>query len=291
MSPESVCAVIVTYHPTQKMIAHISSVVGQVDGLVVVDNGSAEQELAALRAAGESLGFCLIENQKNLGIAEALNIGVRRAIAQDFPWVILFDQDSEVPAGFVQNMLASWKSHHRRDLIGSLHPRYVDPDTGVAPPVYRASDGGPVISLTSGALMPTWIFERIGEFASDYFIDEVDTEYCFRIRANGYLVADSQAAALIHHVGHPRTKNILGFSFRPTFHDSLRRYYMSRNRVVVYRKYLWKFPGWVLHSANESLRETVKCFLGEPDRIAKIRNFIVGTWDGLAGNMGKKDSI
>ena len=36
--------------------------------------------------------------------------------------------------------------------------------------------------------MPTWIFDEIGWFASEYFIDFVDWEYCTRIRAAGYIV-------------------------------------------------------------------------------------------------------
>jgi hypothetical protein len=40
---------------------------------------------------------------------------------------------------------------------------------------------------------------------------------------------------------------------------------------------------------NESLGETIKCFLGEEDRARKFRSFLLGTWDGLMGRMGKRD--
>jgi rhamnosyltransferase len=137
--------------------------------------------------------------------------------------------------------------------------------------------------------MPTWIFDKIGLFASEYFIDCVDFEYCYRIRAAGYLVADSRIAVLLHAAGKPGARHrLFGASFRPTHHTIARRYYMSRNRVALYRKYFPVFPTWVLLSMYDSLRETVKCFIGEENRLPKMKSFLLGTWDGLVGRMGKR---
>src|SRR5260370_28561735 len=174
MTAQSVCAVIVTYHPSAKMLENIAQVLAQVQGLVVVDNGSNDDELDPLRVASRTVGFKLIENGENLGIAEALNQGVFWAKSRGYPWVILFDQDSGITDGFIDQMLASWKSHPDRERVGSIHPKYVDPETGVEPVVRRAGDGGPVFSFTSGSLMPVWLFYKIGNFASRYFINSVD---------------------------------------------------------------------------------------------------------------------
>lgn len=288
MTTPSVCAVVVTYHPSLSMLDNLSLILVQVEELVVVDNGSDESELEYLRKASLRLRFQLIENGENLGIAEALNQGVRWAKAKGYPWVILFDQDSKLTDAFMDRMFATWESHPKRDRIGSLHPRYVDPASGIEPVVWRAKDGGPVISLTSGALMPTWIFDKVGMFASEFFIDWVDIEFCFRIRAAGYLIADSQNAVLLHTAGHPTKSSFLGFRFRPSHHSPTRRYYISRNRVVVYRKYCRVFPAWVAKSIYTSLRETIKCFIGEEDRGRKLRSVLAGTWDGLNGKMGRR---
>jgi len=292
MTMESACAVMVTYHPGARTLENIPRVLDQVRALVVVDNGSSADGISALRTASQNLGYQLIENGKNLGIAEALNQGVRWAKSMSYPWVILFDQDSTITDGFMSSMFAAWESHPSRERVCSLHPRYVDPETGIEPEVRRARDGGPIMSLTSGALMTAWIFDRIGYFASEYFIDSVDFEYCFRIRAAGYLIADSRQAVLLHAAGYAkRTVSFLGFSFRPTHHSAMRRYYMSRNRLVLYRKYFRVFPGWVLQSMYDSLRETIKCFVAEQDRVPKFRSFLLGTWDGLTGRMGKREGL
>jgi len=291
MTAQSACAVIVTYHPTAKMLENVPNVLAQVQGLVVVDNGSTTDELDALQTLRHRLGFHLIENGDNLGIAEALNQGVLWAESEGFPWVILFDQDSTITNNFVKHMFAAWESHPQRERVGSIHPKYVIPDTGVEPVVRRASDGGPVTSMTSGALMPTWIFDKIGLFESKYFIDLVDCEYSLRIRAAGYLLADSRQAVLLHCAGQPKRISLWGFSFGPSHHSVMRRYYISRNRVVVYRKYFRRFPRWTLSSMIEAVRETTKCFVGEEDRARKLRSFLLGTWDGLIGRMGKREGL
>ena len=292
MKPQAVCAVIVTYHPAKGVIENIGRVRAQVEGMVVVDNGSGASEISELREASQELAFRLIENGENCGLAEALNQGVRCARSEGYPWVVLFDQDSCVTEGFIAGMFAAWESHPDRERIASVHPKYLDPETGHEPLVRRASDGGPVISITSGALMPAWIFDKIGWFASEYFIDCVDFEYCFRIRSAGYLVADSREAVLLHAAGQASTRiGFLGFSFRPTHHSAVRRYYMSRNRLAVVRKYFRIFPGWIAQFIYDCSRETIKCFVGERDRPRKFRSFLLGTWDGLTGRMGKREEF
>ena len=290
MRQSSVCAVVVSYHPPADLAEYFPSILAQVDGLVVVDNGSTLEEVASLRAASMRYGFCLIENAGNLGVAEALNQAARWARGQGYGWVLFLDQDSRITNAFVDQMFAAWNAHPERERIAAVHPRYVDPVTGNEPFVRRANDGGPVISMTSGSLLPTWIFDKIGWFASEYFIDCVDFEYCFRIRAAGYLIADSKQAVLLHASGQAKQgKTLLGFTFLPTHYNATRRYYISRNRVALYRRYFRVFPRWVLQSMYDGFRETLKCFLSEQDRMLKFRSFLLGTWDGLTNRMGKRD--
>ncbi len=291
MTLQSVCAVIVTYHPSVAMLENLQNVLAEVQGLVVVDNGSSANELDSLRTASRDFGFHLIENGENRGIAEALNQGVRWAKNNGYLWVLLFDQDSRTGGGYVQAMFKTWRSHSKRDEIASIHPRYMHPELGYAAVAPRAPDGSLVWCMTSGALMPTWIFDKIGWFASEFFIDWVDIEYCFRIRAAGYLIAESSEAILLHDPGHSAPSSVLGFRFWPSHHSAVRRYYMSRNRLVVFRKYFFTLPLWTLKAMYAALRDTMKCFLGEQERPRKFRNFLLGTWDGLTGRMGRREGL
>lgn len=283
-----VCGVLVTFHPSTAMVAHLRRVMSQVQDLVVVDNGSNFDEVDILKAASAELGFHLVRNETNLGIAEALNQGVDWAGDHGFPWVLLLDQDSKMSEKFVEAMRQAWLSHPERQRIATIHPRYVHPELGVRPLAPRARDGSYLWCMTSGTLMPTWAFDEIGRFASEFFIDWVDIEYCFRIRKAGYLLAEAPEAALVHDPGQSSPAYIFGRKFWPSHHSAVRRYYMSRNRVVVFRKYFMRLPLWTLKAVHAATIDTAKCFLGEKDRGHKLRNFLLGTWDGLTGRMGQR---
>jgi len=290
MTPQSVCAVIVTYGPASTVLDHISKILQQVQALVVVDNGSSDHELGRLRVASPTFGFHLIENGENLGIAEALNQGVRWAKSQHYPWIILFDQDSGITDGFIDQMFQALRTHSDWERVASIHPRYVDPKM-VEAPVPRADDGSPVFPMTSGTLMPVWIFDEIGWFASEYFIDVVDWEYSFRIRTRGFLVADASEAKLLHSPGNPTMINILGRTIRYSQHNAVRRYYISRNCIAFYRKYLFCFPKWILKAVYRQLHEMVVCLIADKDRACHFRSFLLGTWDGLIGRMGNRENL
>lgn len=289
---ESVCAVVVTYHPTSSMLENLSRIRAQLGGVVVVDNGSNEQELDALRFASRSQRIQVIENKENLGIAEALNQGVKWAKTQAFEWVVLFDQDTGITDGFIENMLAAWRGHPQRERIGSIHARHVIPNTAKEVWVTRSPDGSPILPLTAGSMMPMWIFDQIGWFASEYFIDVVDWEYSFRTMAAGFLVIDAKHAILFHEPGHAAETRVFGHTFRPSHHNAIRRYYLTRNRIAFYKKYIGTFPKWILSSAyHQFFKETVMCLIAEDNRLRKLRSIVLGMCDGILGRMGSRDDL
>ena len=291
MTAPSVCAVLVTYHPNARSIENIIKASHQVQGLVVVDNGSSTTEIKLLRAGLRNIAANLIENAANLGVGEALNQGVRWAKGQGYPWVVLFDQDSGITDNFMDQMFGTWKAHSERERVAAIHPRYVDPKTGIEANVPRAADGSPIFPMTSGTLMPVWIFDKVGWFASEYFIDAVDWEYSFRIRTRGFLLADASGAKLLHSPGNPTMVKILGRTIGYSQHSALRRYYISRNCIAFYKKYLFCFPNWILKAACRQLHEMAVCLITDKDRAYQFRSFLLGTWDGLIGRMGKQENL
>ena len=126
MRPQPVCAVIVTYRPSPTTVDHLSNVLPQVQGLVVVDNGSNKDELGPLQAASSALGFHLIENGENLGVAEALNQGIQWAKSQGYLWVTLFDQDSGITEEFINQMFRALETHpdNRPRVARASRPRW-----------------------------------------------------------------------------------------------------------------------------------------------------------------------
>jgi rhamnosyltransferase len=282
-----VCAVIITFRPNAEALANLAKVRPQVQDLVVVDNGSSAEALDPFREASGDLHFTLIENGENLGIAAALNIGVAWAKSQRYPFIVLFDQDSTITSGFIHNMLATYCDFPHRDRLAIVTPSQIEKSTGRARLFETLPDGGPLVAITSGSLMPTRIFDICGFFEEDLIIDCVDHEYCLRARSRGYTLAQSAHAVLRVSVGAVREYRFLGLSFNATHHSAPRRYYITRNRLVLIRRYWRQHPRWCYGTFKDIVKNSLAACAVEEQPISKLVNTLRGTLDALRGRMGK----
>jgi rhamnosyltransferase len=288
MSDNGVCAVVVTFRPRAEDLANLARVRPQVQDLVIVDNGSPEEKLQPLRDLSRELQFELIENGQNLGIAAALNAGVQWAQSNQSRWVVLFDQDSSVTDGFIPQMLADFALEASRRNILLLVPRYRDPQSGVERVCCLDEDGGPFVTITSGSLLPISAFEKCGYFKEELFIYTIDDEYSLRLRSRGYSIGLSANAVLLHVSGVPTYYRLFGRQlFQTTNYRPGVRYYISRNRIWMLRRYGARYPRWVRGAFRSSLIDLCKLAIAEDARWAKFRMIFLGFRDGMLGRMGK----
>jgi len=288
MVENGVCAVIVTFRPPSVVTGNLAKARSQVQGLVVVDNGSFPEELAPVLSASRALDFELIENGANIGIAAALNVGVRWARSRGYRWVALFDQDSTLSDGFICSMLREYETNPSRETIAIVTPKHLELETGEWDPPAFAEDGTPLVAITSGSLMPVHIFDRCGWFEEDLIIDRVDDEYCLRARSMGYTIALCKETCLHHSVGTPTMHSFLGLrQVRATHHGAKRYYYMTRNRIVMVKRYWRHHPHWCFLTARSVLRDLIVNFVVEDHRWSKLATTSRGICDGLRGRMGK----
>jgi rhamnosyltransferase len=253
----------------------------------VVDNGSNENELTQIRLARRELGFRLIENEDNLGIAAALNLGVREAQKQGCRWVALFDQDSAVTDGFIATMISEFRTHSQQRNIMQIIPRYLDPETGVERTVSSFEDGGVFLTITSGSLFSMEAFEKCGLFQEKLFIYCVDDDYSLRIRKNGFYIGVSKDAVLLHQSGHPTSRRLFGVTLTTKNYRPEVRYYYARNKVWILRFYGKAFPRLIVPTLREFVTIPLKIALMEDESWEKIKLFVRGLADGIAGRMGR----
>jgi rhamnosyltransferase len=287
MKNRSTCAVIIAFRPQGAVLDNLAKVRPQVDGLVVVDNGSSPESLAPFRAVAREMDFTLIENGVNLGIAAALNAGVRQAMEQGFRYVVLFDQDSTVTEGFIRAMRIEYESHPQRDKLAIVTPTQVERSTGRTRGHGCAKDGGPLVAITSGSLMPIEVFDQCGWFEEDLIIDCVDHEYCLRARSLGYTLAQCRPAVLLVAVGSTTHHRAFGLRINATHHSAKRRYYITRNRLVMVQRFWKQEPGWCYRAVRDVVEDTVKLLLVEKERWSKLRNTARGVHDACCGRLGK----
>lgn len=289
----SVCAVLVTYHPDADFPARLARVVPQVGATVVVDNGSSELALGMLRhAVGAAAATTLIGNSENLGIARALNIGVRHAQAQGYSWVLLLDQDSLVDTDMVERLL-SIQATCLADRVAAIGSRYRDTRGQSVEPIRLTAKGElweEVESvITSGCLLSLRAYGIVGPFRDDFFIDYVDAEFCFRARTAGFRVIETLAPLMSHTVGAPTSHTVFGSKTWTTNHSAERRYYIARNNTVMLREYAGFGRGhWLWKSLTRTFRLTKRIAFFETDKISKIVAAWQGWRDALRGRMGPR---
>jgi rhamnosyltransferase len=279
-------AIVVTFHPRAEYMENLAKMSAQVDLLVIVDNGSAEDKLALLRNASKESGWRLMENGANLGIATALNRGIRQAQTEGCDWVFLFDQDSELTPGFAATMIAEFQSLSQTKKIMQIIPRYHDSETGLDRPISVFEDGGIFLTITSGSLFSMRAFEQCGLFAEDLFIYCVDDEYSLRIRKKGFYIGLSKDAVLLHQSGHPTYRKFLGRSFATKNYRPEVRYYYARNKIWILRAYGRAFPRLIVPTIRELISIPLKIAWMEETPWRKVRLYLRGLTDGLAGRMG-----
>jgi rhamnosyltransferase len=291
LSQADICAVVVSYHPDGNVLDNLSTLRQQLETIIVVDNGSSNDEVAALRERCTFLGATLIENDENLGIAKALNQGIEAARGFQSEWVFLFDQDSRVTDEFIDTMMRGFASSPFGERLAILNPRYVDFRLGTNLLQHRQlQDGGLEAPTTSGSLTPMHVYDKTGLFAEELFIDGVDYEYGLRVRSMGYFVATYNEAVLLHSPGTPVRHSLLGLmTYTSSNYSAVRRYYQERNKIWNLRRYGRRYPGFFVNQFYISLKELTKILLADENRWRKVRFFFHGYLDGLRNRVGRLD--
>ena len=267
---------IVLYNPEiNRLKENISAVIVQCEHVYLVDNGSGN--IADVKTLLERFNpdkLTLLQNEKNEGIAKALNQLGAAAQADGYDWLLTLDQDSVCPS----NMIEEYDKCATDEKAGMLCPLIMDRNKGEF--VRKISEGavGEVDEcITSGSLLRLSVWKELNGFDESMFIDGVDFDICHRIRKAGYKILCIGNVILSHEIGHIEFRRFLFWRVLVKNHSAFRKYYIARNTVYLARK-----EGTSLVKA---LLQNVKLLLinwgYEEDKGAKTRKIVQGTKDGL----------
>lgn len=289
---KGILAVVVTYHPDVRFPGRLKLLADQVDFVLVVDNHSNESAVATLQEAASWSNVSLVLNTENVGVAAALNIGLRYAVAAGYEWALLFDQDSVPADNIVEGLQEAYDQFPTKDKLAVIGSNYRNPRTAETDLSLGISHGRSwrerTVVITSGSLISLRAYQMIGPFKDEYFIDCVDLEYCLRARSKGFKVIITTTPLMVHGIGQTTLHRLLWKKTSATNHSPLRRYYMTRNQVALARDYLLKEPAWMLANFATFLKSIIFLLLFEEDRLTKARYLALGLLDGLLSNFGRK---
>jgi len=283
---DPVCAVIVTYFPDPAFSERLRQLLPQVAEAVIIDNTPQNSIAPCLLAAVQGMGkVIVIRNPINVGIAAALNQGLEFASKAAYEWILTLDQDTLCQPDMVQTLITVAKACKPTPLV--VGSNYLDPQNNRT----KVQTGGAASFLeqktviTSGGLVNVRLATAIGGFREDYFIDQVDHEFCLRARANGHMIIITRKPIMVHSVGLSGGVSLPFLGILPN-HPPLRKYYIARNTVVTIATYWRREPVWCLRRLVRLILGLVNMAVLEQNRYSKVRAFAMGIIDGIFHHLG-----
>lgn len=211
---------------------------------LVVDNASQDDSLA--QVAAHFPHAQLVVNERNLGFAAGMNVGMRRAMALGADYVFLANNDTVIAPDAIGALVEAaqaaqadiatptiyyaqgpariwWTGGYRRWPTLEIQPCAED-DLGAGPLAVDFVTG-------CGMLLSRRCIERVGLFDERFFMYYEDSDYCLRARAAGCSAIVVPRARMWH-----RVATSLGGSDSPG-----ERYHIARSSVQFFRKHT---RGW-----------------------------------------------
>lgn len=252
---------IVVYHPEEKRLEkNIEKILPQVDKVIIVFN-------SILNLENSNEKIIKIYNEKNKGIAFALNQIVEQATVLGAEWCLTLDQDSIVP----ENIIYEYENKIDKN-IAILCPNIINLNSHRNRKEYE--DKMVKLCITSGSYINIKICNELGKFNENFFIDYVDWEYCARVKRSKYLCKQIGSVCLEHQLGNVSYHNLFGLEIQTYNHNAFRKYYITRNTFLINRMYP-EFKEFK-HPMLKTIKRIIIVIFYEDDKLNKVRSMLRG---------------
>lgn len=271
MSSNLIIVGIVLYNPEiNRLKENIDAVVRQAQQLVFINNGSKNINEILPIIPKDAV---LINNEKNVGIATALNQILQYALDHDFEWAITLDQDSVVS----DKLVATYQEKIKDSRLGMVCCEIKDRNAVLQREKdAKKEDCYVKVCITSASMLNVEAWRRIGGFDDSMFIDSVDFDICISLRKHGWKILKTYDTYILHEVGHSKVIKIFGKDYLSLNHSPFRYYYIVRNQIYLGRKY---------HFLSRNLLVTARTFWTvlryEEQKKKKLARMVNGLIDGL----------
>lgn len=285
MKKITIIAGIVLFNPEiSRLKKNISTITNQVEKIVLFDNGSSNIEEIKEVALGNSK-LILIQSKKNIGIAAALNrifSYSKKNFQADF--ILTVDQDSVCPKNLIYEYLRFY------DLkIGIYTPEITDINVlnnNESKKKNNLETSEVKRCITSASLTSYDAWKSVNGFDETMFIDNVDFDFCKRIRKKGYKIVKVNSVSIKHEIGHITVHNTIFGRVLVKNHNSFRKYYIARNTIYMARKDCNIF--WEVIAYLRVAKQILLVIMFEKNKAQKIKSLFKGTYEGKKIKIEKK---
>lgn len=278
-----VTAVVLSWNGREDTLACLRSLEGEGVETIVVDNASEDGTAEAVTGAE------VIRNERNLGYAGGMNVGIRRALERGSEAVLLLNNDTEVEPGAVAALAEALGGAgavcpvvvfaEEPDRVWYSGARY-DPRRGYNGR-HRTALPGDIAEIEricgAAVLIPREALERVGTFDERLFAYVEDADWSLRARELGLrLLAEPRS----------RVRHKVSASTGGEGSDSA-LYYSTRNTLAVAERHapLGSLGTWRRRAVVVFAHATQALAGGHPRR---VRAVLEGWRDFRAGRFGPR---
>lgn len=276
-----IAGVVVLYNPLNNVYKNILTYIKYIkyiDKVYIIDNSDfCNKNIFMDKLDNFKSKIEYIWLGENKGIAKALNIGKEKAQKEKFQFLLTMDQDSNFGEDFPLFLKKIEEYELKLNDSVIISPYHLT--NNLEKIKVKKSIEFVDSVMTSGNMINLKLAKLVGDFEEKFFIDEVDHDYCYRIKMKGLKVAILNEIKLKHNLGN--VKKYLFFS--TTNHSYIRRYYITRNKLYMVKKY----PFLKKEYLKIFLKSTLKILLVEKDKLKKIKAIFYGIIDFYYGKTGK----
>jgi len=272
---KNIAGVVILYNPGNNVIENINSYMNQINHLFIFDNS--KDSVVFVRDSFRKYNKVeYIFNGGNLGVALCLNKAAQIATNRGYSYLLTMDQDSKAASDMIENMLVAVSDI--KD-IGIISPFHVNKfETKQIPSEIFNEE---LVVQTSGNLLNLSIYQLIGHFKEEFFIDYVDTEYCLRLNKNGYKVIRVNNALIYHNEADISERIFFRKKIFPHNHAPVRLYFKTRNRFYLRDLYKKYFPDYFKYEFTLFRNMFIKIIIYEKNKLKKIGFALKGYTDYL----------
>ncbi len=285
----NIAACVILYHPnTTEIISNIETYLPFVKKLYVFDNSQKKSNQLVFKNLKKTEYYWDGENK---GISIRLNDACKKAIEENFDYLLTMDQDScfdTITINHYFQCIVNFVYHSKVAVYGLEYNRK---EIYSKTPITTEVDH----LITSASVLNLKLFNVIGGFDNNLFIDGVDIDYCFSAICKGFKNIKFCNISFSHSLG-TRTKRgsiftLYLFKKYVSLHSSLRIYYMFRNMLYIKNKYEKKIPE-IIRKFEKNQRYHISKNIRYSNEIVKVLKYKQKAFQDFKNNkMGEIDPL
>ena len=263
--------------------------------IILIDNESNQKELKSIK--NQFKNIIIFSNERNLGFTGANNIGIKYAIKNEFEYVMLINNDTEVEKNFINPLIDSLEKYKN---LGAVQPLILN--FSKIKKVWNAGGflnkffGYSYVNKNTEGIkknidwitgccffVRTEVIKKIGLLDESFFAYYEDVDWSIRIKNAGYDLAFIKSSVIYHHCSKSSLNELSQGKLSPFVH-----YLNIKNHILLLRKNIdiFNFTGVLLFQFFKIISYSIYFIVRL--RINKLNMVYKGLRDGLSKNIVQK---